>query len=252
MKIRTLSEKEIDLLARLEFEGKDIYTRKDIISFCKDKQKADYLIKKLLEKKRLRKVVKNIYILIPMKAPRGQWAVNEYLIAKALVRGANYYIGYSPVFNSYGFTDQVAQMIYVVNDKYSFTKTIFGVRYKLMKVLPSRFYGLEKRKIGKEDVVFPKKERAMIDVFEFYDVKRAFQILQNQLNLLDKTIFVEYLSQYPVQIIRRRVGYFLEKLGVNRKKLNKIEIGEKGYSPLYNDYPKKGKINNRWMLIING
>ena len=44
----TLSAKEVELITRLEFEGKDVYTREDIVSFCIDRQKAAYLIKKLL------------------------------------------------------------------------------------------------------------------------------------------------------------------------------------------------------------
>ena len=62
--IKTLSAKEVELLTRLEFEGKEIYTRQEIVSFCESKQRAAYLIKKLLEKKRLRTILKNVYFLI--------------------------------------------------------------------------------------------------------------------------------------------------------------------------------------------
>lgn len=249
---KTLSAREIDLITRLEFYGKEIYTKDEIISFCGNNKTASYLIKKLLEKDRLRKIIKNIYLFVPMKAPGGLWAGNEYLIAKALVRGAKFYIGYSSVFNSYGFTDQVAQLIQVVNDKYSIRKTIFGVRYKLIKVLPNRLYGLETRKIKNEDVVFPKRERAMIDVFEFYDIKKASGILSDQVSKLNMPLFVDYLAQYPVLRVCRRVGFFLEKLGVDKKLLSKIDIGEKGYSPLYDTGSNLGKINSRWRVIING
>ncbi|OGX32668.1 MAG: hypothetical protein A3I43_03290 [Omnitrophica WOR_2 bacterium RIFCSPLOWO2_02_FULL_50_19] len=174
---KTLSTKEIDLLTRLEFEGKEIYTKEEIIFFCGNRQKGSYLIKKLLEKKRLRKIIKNVYLFIPMKAPGGKWAGNEYVIAKALVSGAKYYIGYSSVFNSYGFTDQVAQMIHVVNNKYSLNKNVGGIRYKLIKVLSDRIYGMETRRINREDIVFASKERALIDAFDFYGVKKGFNIL---------------------------------------------------------------------------
>ncbi len=248
----TFSAKEIELLNRLEYEGKEIYSREDIISFCADEQKADYLIRKLLKKRRLKKIIKNVYLFVPMKAPRGEWSGNEYLIAKALARKARYYIGYSSVFNSYGFTDQVAQLMHVVNDRYSMRKTVFGVRYKLIKVLPDRLYGLETRKINNEDVIFPKRERAMIDAFEFYDVQKAYDILNSQLDKLEMPAFIEYVAQYPVQKIRRRLGYFLEKLGVKKKLLDKIEAGQKGYSPLYDTGSNKGEIDKRWRLIING
>jgi len=249
---KTLSIKEIDLITRLEFYGKEIYTKGEIVSFCGGSKPAAYLIKKLLEKNRLRKIIKNVYLFVPMKAPGGLWAGNEYLIAKALARGARYYIGYSAVFNSYGFTDQVAQTMHVINDRYSMRKTVFGVRYKLIKVLPNRLYGLETRKIDNEDVVFPKKERAMIDVFEFYNVRKAYSILTDQISELNTPLLINYLTQYPVLGVRRRVGYFLEKLRINRDLLSKIKVGEKGYSPLYDIGSNQGKINNRWRIVING
>lgn len=252
MKIRSFSAAEIELLTRLEFEGKEIYTREKIISFCKTKPKAAYLIKKLLEKKRLRKIIKNIYLLVPMKAPGGQWTGNEYIIAKALARGANYYIGYSPVFSSYGFTDQVARIIYVINDRYSARKDIFGTAYKMVKVLSDRLYGLEERRIGNEFVVFPKKERAMVDLFEFYDAYRAADILNKQLKHINLSLFIEYAAQYPVKIIRRKIGYLLEQSGIKRSLLNKIKVGDRGYSPLYGKRSSRGKINKRWRIIVNG
>ena len=247
-----LTPNEIDLLARFEYEGKEVYTRKDIISFCGGKKSVNYLIRMLLIKNRLRTIVKNVYLFIPMKAPKGKWAGNEYVIAKALARGSNYYIGYSSVFNSYGFTDQVAQMIYVVNEKYSLMKKVGGIRYKLIKTLPNRMYGLESRRINKEDIVFASRERALIDVLDFYDVRKGFNILTEQLGKVDVAVLVDYVMRYPVQLIRRRMGYFLERLGVSRKLLGKIDTGIKGYSFLYDTDIKKGKADKRWRIIING
>ena len=249
---KTLSTKEIDLITRLEFEGKEVYTRKEIDFFCDNTEKSAYLIKKLLEKKRLRNIVKNIYLFIPMRAPQGRWAGNEYVIAKALIKEAKYYVGYSSVFNSYGFTEQVAQMIHVVNDKYSMSKTVDGIKYKLIKVLPDRIYGLETRRISRDDIVFASKERALLDTFEFYNVKKASAILTEQLKDIDMAVFVDHVEHYPVQIIRRRIGFFLEKLGVLQKMLDRIDSGQKGYSFLYDTDSKKGKTNKKWRIIING
>ncbi|MFA5500677.1 MAG: hypothetical protein WC404_06330 [Candidatus Omnitrophota bacterium] len=249
---KTLSAKEVEILSRLEFEGKEVYTRKDIEAFCADRQKADYLIKKLLIKKRLRKIIKNVYLFIPMKAPGGKWAGNEYVIAKALVSGAKYYIGYSSVFNSYGFTDQVAQMTHVVNNKYSLNKNVGGIRYKLIKVLSDRIYGTETRRINREDIVFASKERALIDALDFYGTKKGFNILTEQISNMDMTVLVDYVARYPVCVIRRRMGYFLERLAAPQNLLRKIDVGIKGYSFLYDTGAKKGKTDKRWRVIVNG
>jgi len=251
-KYNGLTPNEISLLARFEYEGKEVYTRSDIISFRGDENKVDYLIRRLLIKKRLRNIVKNVYLFIPMKAPGGKWAGNEYVIAKALVSGAKYYIGYSSVFNSYGFTDQVAQMIHVVNNKYSLNKNVGGIRYKLIKVLSDRIYGTETRRINREDIVFASKERALIDAFDFYGVKKGFNILTEQLSNMDTAVLVDYVARYPVCVIRRRMGYFLERLAAPQKLLRKIDVGKKGYSFLYDTEAKKGKTDKRWRVIVNG
>jgi predicted transcriptional regulator of viral defense system len=255
LKIKTyssLTPEEIDLLARLEYEGKEVYAREDIVSFCGGERNANYLIRRLLVKNRLRTIVKNVYLFIPMKAPQGKWAANEYVIAKALARGANYYIGYSSAFNSYGFTDQMAQMIHVVNEKYSFMKTIGGIRYKLIKVLSDRIYGVESRSINGEDVVFASRERSLIDAFDFYDVKKAYDILAEQLGRMNMPLLLDHVARYPVQLVRRRMGYFLGRLGVAEELLKKIDAGMKGYSFLYDSEPQKGKTDRRWRVIVNG
>ncbi|MGM0568040.1 MAG: type IV toxin-antitoxin system AbiEi family antitoxin domain-containing protein [Elusimicrobiota bacterium] len=247
----TLSEKEIKLINRLEYENREIYTREMIRKFYPDIKRADYLIKKLLEKRRLKTITSNTYLFIPMKAPKGLWQGNEYLIAKSLAKQAKYYIGYYPVFNSYGFTDQVSQKIYVINDKYSKVKTVFGVSYKFIKVKRDRLYGLEARKIKNEEVVFSSKERSLIDTFVAYDVKRAGHILAEQADKINIKKFTEYVERYPVDSVKRRIGYFLEKSDVSTQLLGKIKIGGKGYIPLYRRSENKGRINNRWKLIIN-
>ncbi len=142
-------------------------------------------------------------------------------------------------------------MIHVVNDKYSIRKTVGGVRYKLIKVLPGKIYGLGTRRISKEDIFFASKEKALLDTFEFYDVKRESNILTKKLKNIDVSVFVDYVARYPVQIIRRRIGFFLEKLGVSQRMLNKINTGQKGYSFLYNTEAKNGRANKKWRIIIN-
>ena len=95
-------------------------------------------------------------------------------------------------------------------------------------------------------------ETELLDTFEFYNVKKASAILSEQLNNIDVEVFVDYVGRYPVQIIRRRIGFFLEKLGVLQKTLNRIDSGQKGYSFLYDTDSKKGKANKKWRIIING
>ena len=250
---KSLAPLEIDLLSYLEFKNQEIYTREELFDFIKDNKKTAYLIKKLLEKKRLLSLFKNTYLLVPVKAPQGLWSGNEYIIAKKLARDSKYYIGFTSVFNSYGFTEQVSQMVYIVNNKYSGVKVIQGIKYKLMKVTSKKMFGLEERIIHNEAVVFSSKERAMIDIFEFYkkNIKQAYAILRNQLASLNIKTFIRNVVEYPTQITRRRIGYFLEQLKIEKKLLDTIDVGKKGYSSLYGKISLSGKINQRWRVIVN-
>lgn len=72
------------------------------------------------------------------------------------------------------------------------------------------------------------------------------------MNSIDVVIFIDYISRYPVQIMRRRIGFSLEKLETSQKTLTKRDPGQKGYSFLYDTEEKIGKINKKWRVIING
>ncbi len=67
--------------------------------------------------------------------------------------------------------------------------------------------------------------------------------------------FVSYLLKYPEIAVRKRAGFILEKIGINKKLIEKIK---KSFNPeltyvVLNVFNKsrKGKINKEWGLIIN-
>ena len=81
-KIAGLSSKEVSIISWLEFYQKYFFTSKDIAFFFDNKRAIYRIIEKLLRKKRMIKLNKNKYYLIPIKARTGKWSEHEFKILK--------------------------------------------------------------------------------------------------------------------------------------------------------------------------
>ncbi|OVE73600.1 hypothetical protein BVX93_01195, partial [bacterium B13(2017)] len=200
--ISALGQKEAELVARLTFEEKDIVTAQELDTFLPD----DFFYRKQLvynlkKKKILIPIKRGVYIFVPLEAvPTGR-RVSEFLIASVFFPKNNYYyIGYSTMFNYYGFTDQQFQIVYVLNTIRCMKKTIAGVSYKFVKIPSDRFYGLEKIIIKNKKIIVSTKERTLIDLIYFNKpvggIERAAEILRRF--ALEKKCNVKKLIDYSV------------------------------------------------------
>jgi predicted transcriptional regulator of viral defense system len=115
--IKGLSEREVKIIAWLEFYKKYFFSSKDIEQFFKGKNTLYRGIQKLLSKKRIIKINQNRYYLVPIKAKSGSWSEHPFVIIDEICNGENYYInGYASA-NFWHLTDQIPSTydIYTTN-----------------------------------------------------------------------------------------------------------------------------------------
>jgi predicted transcriptional regulator of viral defense system len=251
-----LSKDEIYLISRVEYEKQKLITTAYARGLYNDSNKASKIIASLLRKKRLIRIEKGKYLLVPIKAPNQQWVPNEFVVAALWMGNNPYYIGYFTMYNYWGFTDQIPQTIYVLNTK-KFSRTVIGgVRYEAIKIDQKKYYGIKKIMIEGEEVSISDKERTLVDMI--YKPIGSFEslllVIKNNLKKIDLLLFIDYLKQFPVVSIRRRAGYLLEKVGcspVSLRELRKsIGLG-KTFVALDPAGPRSGKINKEWGIIVN-
>src|SRR3989338_2553098 len=91
--IKQLSQKEVEVIAWLEFYEKYYFAVKDIEPFFKDKKQRYNFVQRLLKKKRIVKLNKQKYYLIPIKARTGGWSESSFSLVDEIMDGKDYFVG---------------------------------------------------------------------------------------------------------------------------------------------------------------
>jgi predicted transcriptional regulator of viral defense system len=255
-----LSPKETEAIARLSYEKAKVVTLGQMSAWLKYPPGIfGRTIARLKKKGILRNIKKGIYFYSPIENGPAGISINEYLIPPVLFPKNNYYVGYSNMFNYYGFLDQIPQTMYILNTTLQRQKAIGKVVFKLLKVPPTRIYGVVRLSIRGGDVMVSDRERTLVDLIYFPKpiggMKAAFEILKNQVKKrkMDVGKLIRYAVLFPGKSTRKRIGYILEQSGVSTVKLKPLmrSIEKSSLTTLYGSKSRKGPINKTWKVILD-
>ncbi len=147
--IKGLSSRETTIVAWLESYQKYFFTVQDIQHFFKDKMQRYNTIKNLLKKKRIIKINKNKYYLVPIKARSGGWSIDPFILADEIMDGEDYFIGGWSAANYHRLTDQIPFWIEVFTTKRYGKKKIFNTGFIFRRTTPAKITKAVVRKVGK-------------------------------------------------------------------------------------------------------
>lgn len=145
--ITSLSEREVKIIAELEFNEKYYFTRDDIRHHFESESKLRYAIHRLISKKRIIGINKNKYYLVPIKAKYGRWSDNPFIIADEIFNGKNYYVGGWSAANYWKLTEQIPFKIEVYTNKRNGRTTILNTTFIFKKTTLERINNAVIRKI---------------------------------------------------------------------------------------------------------
>lgn len=146
VEIKGLSPREVKVIAWLEFYEKYFFTTEDIKQFFINKAILYDSIKKLVRKRRIVKINKNKYYLVPIKAKSGAWIPHEFIIVDEICNSGEYYLGGWTSANYWKLTDQVPFTIEVFTTK----------KQGKINLLNTKIYFHRIRKIDKAKYVIKK------------------------------------------------------------------------------------------------
>jgi len=255
---KTLGPFEINMVARLTYEKKTIVTTEYLdrlfnLSSANRKQ----IVFRLKKKKILTAIKRGTYAFSPLEAGPEGAGIDELLIPPLFFPKRNYYVGYSTMFNYYGFTEQLFQTVYVLNTTVWKEKIICGISYKFIRIPENRFYGLEIIKVKDADVVISSKERTLVDLIYFNKpvggIKSAEAILKQFVmeKKCDIKKLVEYAARYPNIKMRKRIGLNLEELDLAQAMLKPLVNSVKKTAVSTFTGSRKGTLNKKWRVIVN-
>ncbi|MBU4478939.1 MAG: hypothetical protein KKH34_07650 [Candidatus Omnitrophica bacterium] len=255
---KTLGPIETNIVARLTYEKKTIVTTGDLDQLFKlspeDRKQVVFRLKK---KKILTPIKRGAYVFSPLESGPEGTGVDELLIPPLFFPQKNYYIGYSTMFNYYGFTEQLFQTVYVLNTTMRMERIICGVSYKFIKVPENRIYGQEVIKVKDTDVVVSSKERTLIDLLYFNKpvggINSAVLVFKQivEEKKCDIKKLVEYATRFPNITTRKRIGLILDELGTVDTTLSLLIKSVKKTAVSSFNGSRKGKLNKIWRVIVN-
>jgi len=248
--------KEAEFVARLSYEKKTVVSAEEIDGFLP----ADFKYRKqfvytLKRKRILTPIKRGVYVFTPLDSITTGTRINEFLIPPIFFPRKNYYIGYSTMFNYYGFTEQIFQTVYVLNTSLCREKVICGMAYKFVKVSESRLYGSENITVQGVSVAVSSKERTLVDLIYFNKpvggIAPAVQILKEivQKKKCDIRKLVELASRFPNVTTRKRIGLALDELGIKGAILKPLieSVDKTAISSLTGS--RKGPLNTTWRIL---
>ncbi len=256
--IQGLGQKEAELVARLSYEKKKIVRAEELDKFLPGNFKyRKQFVYNLKQKGILTPFKRGVYVFTPLDSIPSGIRVNELLIPPIFFPRKNYYIGYSTMFNYYGFIEQLFQVVYVINTSLCQERDISGITYKFVKVSEDRLYGLDRIKIEGTEVLISSKERTLVDLIYFNKpvggIVPATQIFKRIAGGKECNVkkLVEYAAKFPNVTTRKRIGLILENMGVKKPVLRSLikSVEKTAISSLNGS--RKGPINKTWRVISN-
>ena len=235
------------ILLLIENVGWDIFSVKNLKSELElsDKQIYDALNK--LEKNGL--IVK----LEKGKYCRHNFS-DEYVIGSFIVKNGG--IAYWTALNFHGLTEQIPNVVYIQTTQAKRNKSIFGIRYKFIKVKDQKLVGFKTYGYGNHQFQITDVEKTIVDCFDLPQYGGGYNEIIKGFNnaKLSAQKMVKYCKAIDNIAVTKRLGYLCELF--NKPKMDYFikyaqTVKNKKYNLFESGGEKKGKTNRKWRLIIN-
>lgn len=260
----------IEMVRKLFEEGKRIFTIADARKAAASCGMADsYVVEALHHLSNtgwLTHLKRGLYV-ISSSFP-GMTPVHEFEIAMALVQPSA--ISHWSALHFHGMTEQIPQRVYITTtqavpisravkmrniSQRSFSREVNGILYEFIKIKPERFFGIKDFWVGEVKVTITDPERTLIDGLispkHFGGWAEIYSAFESHISSFDLAKMIDYSLRLDA-VIAKRLGWIMEKVGVENSILQKLEaVLIKGYRVLDSTGPRKGTCNKRWMIQEN-
>lgn len=249
-----LSSRESRILSSFSYSGKSIFTTDDVKQFVKDPK--DFL-GNLARKKWILKIRKGVYVIAPFEAGElgaSSYTIHSFVIASVLVNP--YYIGYWSALNHHGLTDQTPPAVFIATTKPKNSRRILDSEFRFVTIPKRKMYGLTEVEIEKEKVSMSSPEKTVVDCLDHPEHCGGIDAVAKSLYFgkgrIDFNKLVLFAKKIGNSAVVKRLGYLAEALGIEEcsRLLSKVKLST-GYVLLDPTLPKRGRIKEKWGLVIN-
>jgi len=256
------SEFSWDIIKKFSGNDQDCFNFQEIIAEYPDTDKI-YLSKVLsgmIERGMLIKLSRNIYHIVPSSEDSSSYIPDWHLVAKYLMKGKDYYIGYYSAMQIHGLITQPSLKEFIVTNRQVIpsSRKIKGVEFRFVTQKASRFFGFKNTWINQhEKVMVSELEKTIVDAVSkphlcggMIEIGKAVYETRDKVDL-DK--LKSYLIQNESQVAIKRYLYLCDLLSVEWTADHESLVQKIGssFSLLDTTGPDQGRKNSKFRLKIN-
>lgn len=264
-----LSELESRTLALVQNRKIQLIRTGDLVRMLGISVEQERKVLSRMARRRLAARVRRGMYLLPSVLPLGgKWSPGEALALTTLIqdRGGKFQICGPNAFHRYGWEEQIPNRVYAYNNRISGDRSIGQVQLTLIRVADNRLGDTEIVKTPENiDLIYCSRARSLVDAVydwsRFNSLPRAFGWIRNDLakSKVSAADVVDAAVKYGNQGAIRRIGYLIEQLA-ERERISSRLVGRLEYAlrstsstiPWIPTATKRGWVNKRWGLIVNG
>ncbi len=253
-----ISAKEENFIATLGEKGIRVFTVDEAARlFDNGKPMINKLVHQLVKKRKLQRIQRGKYLVIPPVAWKtGRFTEEGIIIASYLVEP--YYVSYWTALDFYGWTEQPSRTVFIASTKLKRPVELQGTTFKFVKLRPERFFGFDEQWVGNQKVKVADKEKAIVDCLdqprycgEIVEVAKGLWNGREDINF--ETV-LDYALRMKNGAIMKRLGYLMDVLEIEKPAFRKKLKRHIGYGYLSLDpggKPSDSRVNKEWRLRVN-
>lgn len=192
------------------------------------------------------------YMQLPLGEKKGEYTANEFVIGSKLVDPHS--IAYWSALHHHGFTEQIPNTVFLqtTSRKKKQQLEVFGISYRIVRLIPDKFFGIIKKRFEDTVVNITDKEKTIIDCLD--KPKHSGGLIEVIKAITKENYDYERVVDYAERIgntgVIRRLGFLNDyyELDLNIPSISK-DI--RNYLLLDPIMPAEGKKNSKWKLTIN-
>ena len=253
-----------DIIKKFSMEDYDCFSFQDAEQKFPNMKRRILLdvLSQMVSKGMLIKLSKGLYHIVPPSADPKDYIPDWHLVAKYLMQGKDYYIGYYSAMQVHGLITQpsLKEIIVVKHRVNPSTKIVQGIEFKFITHVTTRFFGYKKTWINShEKVMVSDLEKTIVDAITklhlcggITEVAKAIYETRNKIKL---DVLFNYLIQNESKAAIKRYLFIYDLIGLewtahHEGMLKLRKVGE-GFPLLDTSAPNDGRKNHRFGLKIN-
>ncbi|MCS7374321.1 MAG: type IV toxin-antitoxin system AbiEi family antitoxin domain-containing protein [archaeon GB-1845-036] len=246
-----LRKSTAELLHKLRRRGA-VFTFRDALEVSGyDRNYLKLMLHRLERGGWIERIEKGKYVILPLEAERGRYTLHEFVIGSTLVKPST--IAYWSALHYHGLTEQIPNIVFIQTTSRKKRKelTVFGIKYRIIRVVERKFFGLELLWIEELKVHVTDREKTIIDCLDKPQYCGGVIEVYKALGEEDVDVgkLSEYLEKFGSGAVAKRLVYLAGLVGLE------VEVPgcliKKGIVPLDPTMPRRGKVNHRLKLLIN-